>query len=158
MPSEGLIYSDFADHILFSCFGIVISVYSLYIEIRKEKDKNYRAACDFNEHMSCSRVLTSKYSKGFGVVEILFGKEHVLNMPNCILGIIFYSMQLLLGLFTYYWATQLLFFCSVASCFGSLYLAYILFAVLHDFCLVCVTTYGVNAALTYLNYQAYYYH
>ena len=60
MPVEGLIFSDFADHILFSCFGIVISVYSLYIEKRKEKDKDYRAACDFNEHMSCSRVLTSE--------------------------------------------------------------------------------------------------
>ena len=31
------------------------------------------------------------------MVEFLFGKEHVLNMPNCILGIIFYTMQLLLG-------------------------------------------------------------
>jgi len=42
-------------------------------------------------------VLLCSYSKGFGVVEILLGKEHFLNMPNCILGILFYSMQFVLG-------------------------------------------------------------
>ena len=30
-------------------------------------------------------------------MEILLGKEHFLNMPNCILGIVFYSMQFVLG-------------------------------------------------------------
>lgn len=42
-------------------------------------------------------VLFCSYSKGFGVVEILLGKEHFLNMPNCILGIVFYSMQFVVG-------------------------------------------------------------
>jgi vitamin-K-epoxide reductase (warfarin-sensitive) len=38
-----------------------------------------------------------RYSKGFGVVEFLLGKEHFLNLPNCILGIVFYFLQLTLG-------------------------------------------------------------
>lgn len=40
--------------------GIVASVYALHVETKKERDPNYRAACDINEHMSCSKVLTSK--------------------------------------------------------------------------------------------------
>ena len=39
----------------------------------------------------------SRYGKGFGLVEKLLGKDHVLNMPNCILGIVFFSLQLLLS-------------------------------------------------------------
>ena len=40
--------------------GIGISAYALYVEWKKHADKNYVAFCDFNENMSCSKVLTSK--------------------------------------------------------------------------------------------------
>ncbi|XP_077774089.1 vitamin K epoxide reductase complex subunit 1 isoform X1 [Podarcis muralis] len=42
---------------------------------------------------------------------------------------------------------------SVVSIVGSLYLAYILFFVLHDFCVVCISTYLLNFALLLLNYK-----
>ncbi|GFS12664.1 vitamin K epoxide reductase complex subunit 1-like [Elysia marginata] len=54
-----LLWSNESDIVIFNFIGVIICVYSLYIEIKKEKDPGYRAACDFNEHMSCSRVLTS---------------------------------------------------------------------------------------------------
>ena len=60
MAHEALLFSDSFDHMFFSAFGILVSVYSLYVEIRKHKDSSYRAACDFGENMSCSRVLTSR--------------------------------------------------------------------------------------------------
>ena len=50
-----------------------------------------------NLSINLGYFLFCSYSKGFGVVEILFGKEHFLNMPNCVLGIVFYSIQFILG-------------------------------------------------------------
>lgn len=41
--------------------GIALSVYALHVEISKEHNKEYKALCDINEHMSCSKVFSSKY-------------------------------------------------------------------------------------------------
>ena len=40
--------------------GICLSIYALHVEISKMKDKEYKALCDINEHMSCSKVFSSK--------------------------------------------------------------------------------------------------
>ena len=53
------------------------------------------------------------------------------------------------------WANNVLFYTSVVSCLGSAYLAYVLFAILRDLCLVCVSMYIANAGLLYLNYYRY---
>ncbi|XP_064647857.1 vitamin K epoxide reductase complex subunit 1-like protein 1 isoform X2 [Lineus longissimus] len=145
--------SNATDHTLLNTFGIVVSMYALYIEVKKAKDKNYVAICDISDRMSCSKVLTSKYGKGFGIVGLLVGNDHFLNMPNCILGIIFYILQLTLGYIVAPWSNTALFYLSVASCIGSLYLACILFFVLKDICLICITTYFINGGLLYLNYE-----
>lgn len=156
MVPDTSLFSESSEHMLFCGLGILISVYALYVETRKHRDNKYKAACDLGENMSCSRVLTSSYSKGFGVVEILLGKEHFLNMPNCILGIVFYSMQFVVGMLWFSWVPAMLFITSVVSCAGSAYLAFVLFFVLKDLCLVCIATYVINGVLMYLNYQRYY--
>lgn len=156
MVQDALLFSESSDHMLFCGLGILVSAYALYVETRKHRDNTYKAACDLGENMSCSRVLTSSYSKGFGVVEILLGKEHFLNMPNCILGIVFYSMQFVLGMLWFSWVPAMLFMTSVVSCVGSAYLAFVLCFVLKDLCLVCMATYVINGMLMYLNYQRYY--
>ena len=61
MIKQGLMFDLSLDHGIFSVLGITVSLYALYIEIKKSKDKTYKAACDLNDSMSCSRVLTSKY-------------------------------------------------------------------------------------------------
>uniref|UniRef100_A0A674KA21 vitamin-K-epoxide reductase (warfarin-sensitive) n=1 Tax=Terrapene triunguis TaxID=2587831 RepID=A0A674KA21_9SAUR len=83
----------------------------------------------------------------------LLGKHSVFNQPNSLFGIVFYILQTLLGFSPSTLAAVTLVGTSVVSIAGSLYLAYILFFVLHDFCLVCVTTYLLNGALLLLNYK-----
>ena len=60
MVQDALLFSESSDHMLFCGLGILVSVYALYVETRKHRDKTYKAVCDLGENMSCSRVLTSR--------------------------------------------------------------------------------------------------
>nr|ASF90528.1 vitamin K epoxide reductase complex subunit 1 [Conus ebraeus] len=155
-PVPYFLLSNVLDRLLLSAIGVVISVYSLHVEIEKERNPSFRAACDFSEKMSCSKVLTSSYARGFGVVGKLFGSDSLLNARNCNLGIIFYLAYPVVDLFLRpSLAAPVLLLMSVSGILTSVYLAFILFFVLRDFCLVCVTTYFINGCLLYLNYSFY---
>ncbi|KAK0137401.1 Vitamin K epoxide reductase complex subunit 1-like protein 1 [Merluccius polli] len=132
-------------------FGLVLSVYALHVELEKERNPDYRAMCDLGASVSCSKVFTSRWGRGFGLVQFLVAEDHVLNQPNSILGIIFYTLQLSLGLSVSARAAMFLVLSSWVSLVGSLYLASILFFVLEDFCMVCVSTYVLNLALLLIN-------
>ena len=99
--------------------GLGLSLYALHVETQVEvnifhvlkilnvlisfnfqasKDPNYQALCDLSHlQMSCSKVFGSKYGRGFGLVEDNLGKDHPLNQPNSVFGIMFYSLILLLA-------------------------------------------------------------
>uniref|UniRef100_A0A8C4ZBV4 vitamin-K-epoxide reductase (warfarin-sensitive) n=1 Tax=Gadus morhua TaxID=8049 RepID=A0A8C4ZBV4_GADMO len=132
-------------------FGILLSVYALHVELSKESNPDYRAVCDLGESVSCSKVFTSRWGRGFGLVQFLVAEDHFLNQPNSILGIIFYTLQLSLGLSVSPRAAMLLVLSSWVSLAGSLYLASILLFVLEDLCLVCISTYVVNLVLMLVN-------
>lgn len=51
------------------------------------------------------------------------------------------------------WVSALLLLSSLLSLAGSIYLAWILFFVLHDFCIVCITTYAINVGLMVLSFR-----
>merc|ERR1719232_649843 len=72
--------------------------------------------------MSCSKVFSSKWGKGFGLVEDLLGPEHPLNQKNSVFGIIFYSLIMLLSF------------------------------ILQELCPVCISTYIVNFILFVSSY------
>ncbi|KAJ1125626.1 hypothetical protein NDU88_004050 [Pleurodeles waltl] len=139
--------------LLLCAVGIVLSVYAYHVETSKESDESYRAMCDINPSISCSKVFTSRWGRGFGLLEHIFGRQSVVNQPNSVFGVLFYSLQILLGFSGTAGAAVILLCTSVVSLAGSLYLAYILFFVLEDFCVICITTYILNFTLFCLNYK-----
>nr|XP_057918668.1 vitamin K epoxide reductase complex subunit 1 [Doryrhamphus excisus] len=132
-------------------FGLILSIYALHVELSREHDPEYRAMCDLGESVSCSKVFTSRWGRGFGLVQFFVPKDSPLNQPNSVLGLVFYTLQLGLGLSLSKKAALILVLSSWVSVAGSLYLAFILAFVLGDFCMVCVSTYAVNFALLYTN-------
>lgn len=133
--------------------GLVLSLYALHVKAARARDRNYRALCDVGTAISCSRVFSSRWGQGFGLVEQVLGKDSVLNQSNSIFGCIFYTLQLLLGCLRGRWASVLLVLSSLVSLAGSVYLAWILFFVLYDFCIVCLTTYAINLGLMVLSFR-----
>ncbi|MXQ82623.1 hypothetical protein E5288_WYG009724 [Bos mutus] len=103
-------------------------------------------------HLNPPRV-TLRWGRGFGLLGSIFGKDGVLNQPNSIFGLIFYILQLLLGLTASAVAALILMTSSIMSVVGSLYLAYILYFVLKEFCIICVITYVLNFILLIINYK-----
>ncbi|KAM8729874.1 vitamin K epoxide reductase complex subunit 1 [Acanthopagrus schlegelii] len=137
---------------VFLCvLGLCLSVYALHVELSRERNPDYRAMCDLGESVSCSKVFTSRWGRGFGLVQFFVAKDSPLNQPNSVLGIIFYTLQMGLGLSLSRKAAVILVFSSWVSVAGSLYLASILAFILGDFCMVCVSTYVVNFALLFTN-------
>ena len=41
--------------------GILLSIYAYYVETKAEREKGYKALCDFSATISCSKVFTSRY-------------------------------------------------------------------------------------------------
>uniref|UniRef100_A0ABI7XP28 vitamin-K-epoxide reductase (warfarin-sensitive) n=1 Tax=Felis catus TaxID=9685 RepID=A0ABI7XP28_FELCA len=94
-----------------------------------------------------------RWGRGFGLVEHVLGLDSILNQSNSIFGCIFYTLQLLLGCLRARWASILLVLSSLVSLAGSVYLAWILFFVLYDLCIVCITTYAINVGLVVLSFR-----
>ena len=65
MVSQGIL-------VLLCMLGISVCIYALSVEFHVEANPEYEAMCDINDKMSCTKVLTSEYGKGFG----LLGQYH----------------------------------------------------------------------------------
>ncbi|CAH2048581.1 unnamed protein product, partial [Iphiclides podalirius] len=91
--------------------GILLSTYALYVEMAAEANPDYKAFCDLSEHASCTRVLTSEFSKGFG----FFWEDSSLEVPNCVYGIVFYCTIIFLSTFERPAAVHLQLFLALAS-------------------------------------------
>lgn len=73
-----------------SCLSLLLSI---YVEVTKRKVEkgNFSPLCDFEYsgyNFSCSEVMKSKYSKGFGFSFL----PEALQISNSLYGIVFYSI------------------------------------------------------------------
>ncbi|KAI1893542.1 hypothetical protein AGOR_G00124800 [Albula goreensis] len=139
--------------LLVCLLGVIMSIYAFHVEREKARDQNYQPLCDVSNSVSCSKVFTSRWGRGFGLLGSIFGKNGAMNQPNSVYGLIFYLFQLLLGLTVSAMAALILMTTSIVSVVGSLYLSYILYFVLKDFCIIAVTTCVLNFILFMLNYK-----
>jgi vitamin-K-epoxide reductase (warfarin-sensitive) len=115
--------------------GFLLSVYAYSVECKKNKNNKYKAICDINDRMSCSKAFLSPYGKIFGVKNSLFG----IVFYVILFGLSFYSL-------TY------VFYLSVLAVLGSIYLAYLLYFKIKSVCLVCTSIYLVNILLLIFSY------
>lgn len=116
--------------------GLLLSIYSLYVEKKLESQKSYSPVCDISKDVSCSAAFTSKYSKTFGIT-------------NSILGIGFYALVLLLSVTSY---ASFILYLALAGILVSIQLAYISYFKLKNFCLVCTGIYIVSLLLLILSW------
>lgn len=131
--------------ILMCIIGTLLSYYAYIVETTKENEASYEAMCDINEYMSCTRVLTSEYGKGFGILP----KNSPLYFPNSLYGLGFYLLVAGLSILNTHAATFTTVFLAILSNICSVYLAYILY-LLRDICVICVSTYIVNGVILIL--------
>jgi len=136
--------------------------------------KAYRPFCDFAPWANCSIVLMSpsgRFLRHFGIAKQGGGEGWLntvrgwIDVPNPTLGVLFFTFHLFYNVlvdivyFLKPWVGQTLFnfadlvlpWAFFVACCGvglmSCWLAYQLFIVLGDFCVVCVSMYVVNFAL-----------
>ncbi|XP_067633371.1 vitamin K epoxide reductase complex subunit 1-like protein 1 [Eurosta solidaginis] len=125
---------------LWCIVGLILSVYATYVELRAEGDAEYVAMCDLSPKVSCTAVFTSSYGRGFGLTKYFTSW----SPPNGMLGIAFYILLILLTPPRHLSLSLLQLLLCFVSNLLSLYLAYLLYFVLEDLCVVCVSIYIVN--------------
>jgi vitamin-K-epoxide reductase (warfarin-sensitive) len=130
--------------------GVVVASYALYIESTHASSKaaglEVTFFCDnIVSWASCSAALTGPYGhilSQWGLVP----KGSTLDQPNALIGLGFYVLALL-PWHTSRSRTDAFLAASTASLAFSLYLAYVLRFVIHEFCIICVTSYSINVAI-----------
>ena len=122
--------------LILAMIGFLLSVYAVYVEKKLEKNKNYKAVCDVSSKVSCTKAFSSKYGKVFG-------------MPNSWGGLGFYPAVIIL---TFFNLINIVFYLSILSMIFSLYLMYISFFKLKNYCVVCNGIYVVNILLLIFSY------
>lgn len=120
--------------------GIIITLYAIWVENHKN---DYKAACDLGENASCSKVLKSPYAR---MIKMIFklSNNHIFNVPNTYLGILYYLAVVSYDFVNIPYKQYLLFIASIIGLCSSFILGFILFFKLHDFCVVCASTYLIN--------------
>lgn len=116
---------------IIAAIGFLLSFYGWYVERQARSDKDYKAVCDISESMSCTNAFTSEYGK-------------LISLSNSVWGMLFYSLVILLAF--HQQMTAILGLAAFAV-LGSVYLAYIQYIRMKNFCLVCTAIYLVNVAL-----------
>jgi len=121
---------------IFSIIGFALSIYAFKVENKLKTNKKYKAICDVNNKISCSKTFKSKYG-------------HLAGFSNSLGGIFFYALIFILAIYN---LNDLIFYLSLLGFFGILYLAYLSFIKLRTYCLVCSLVYILNILLLVFAY------
>ena len=120
--------------------GFLLSLYSYYVEQKIKKNHNYKALCDINDTVNCSKVAKSKYS-------------HIVDgISNSVAGMLFYVVIFALSFYRMNYVLYL----SALSVLASLYLGYVQYFKIKGVCIVCSTVYIVNIILFIITYRIMY--
>mmetsp|Transcript_41594 Transcript_41594/g.74931 ORF Transcript_41594/g.74931 Transcript_41594/m.74931 type:complete len:169 (+) Transcript_41594:65-571(+) len=139
--------------------GVVLSAYSVYVEHKTEHlddgpdGEDFQALCDIKAiGASCSAVFSlpeGKMLSFFGIVP----EGHALDIPNGVLGMLFYS-YILIRYFTskQYTGLSTLFTPTVNMLISSLAIASSVFLlrklyIIQELCVVCLSTHIINTTL-----------
>lgn len=121
--------------IIISIAGFFLSLYALYIE-KKSEQGNYKAVCDINDRISCTKAFSSEYGKMF-------------NISNSVSGLFFYAVISVLSWLNF---VDYVFYLAVASMLATFYLWYTLTFKVKTVCVVCYSIYIVNMLLLVFSY------
>lgn len=128
-----------------------VRIYDAYKVMHKSdqtnhQDKSFKIDDHFlsTENGKWSIIPCFRYGQGFG----LFPKDSIFNIPNTLYGLGFYGLAAVLGMINNHACTGVLSVLALLSDICSIYLAFILY-MYRIICVVCVTTYIINAAITY---------
>mmetsp|Transcript_18613 Transcript_18613/g.43349 ORF Transcript_18613/g.43349 Transcript_18613/m.43349 type:complete len:167 (+) Transcript_18613:96-596(+) len=127
--------------------GMALNIYTIHVETKIHQVPGYVAACDIASWSSCSKVFSSSWAhilSHWGLVEK--GSPLDLSLPQ--LGILY---QLLLLCYPVArrkskLAPALYLGIGCGSIGFTVYLACVLKFVLKEFCIICATTYVINAS------------
>lgn len=113
----------------------------------------YTPFCDFAAWAKCSKVLMSPYGRFLNYIGIA-AKDSMLDLPNPIMGTVYFLLHVAYPLFKaipgigpFPFLNEIASAISLGVVFFSVWLAHKLFFVLHDFCIVCVSSYVCNILL-----------
>jgi len=157
----------------FAALWVEVKIAQIYPNFKYDnppKMEPYKPFCDFAPWANCSQVLMSppgRFLRYFGVAKeggmdgkgIIDYFRGMIDVPNPTLGVaffgchLFYPLLLLLPIpFLQSYIPELFFLaCCFVGCM-TIWLAYNLFFVLKDFCVVCVSMYLANFALIPMMY------
>ncbi|KAL5241530.1 hypothetical protein ACI65C_008940 [Semiaphis heraclei] len=129
----------------YALIGFCVSAYALYVEISLENDPDFKPLCDLREYVKCSSAFISPYAKGFGIIRYIFGEDSTFNVPNGLTGMLFYTLSFALSCSDRDNVVNIHYYLAIASNVSTIYLASVLVFVVQELCLVCLTTYFINA-------------
>jgi vitamin-K-epoxide reductase (warfarin-sensitive) len=154
----------------FAALWVEVKIEQAYPNFDYEKPqdpemKAYRPFCDFAPWATCSKVLMSppgRFLRHFGIAKEGGGEGAVdtvrglIDVPNPTLGVAYFAAHLfwpLLMLLPIPFLPELFLLACLFVGGMTIWLAYNLFFVLQDFCIVCISQYVVNFALIPMMYN-----
>ena len=91
--------------------GMFLSLYARHVERNVKRKKHYKALCDIDDHISCTKAFSSEYG-------------HLLGVSNSVMGLLFYVAVFIIAFTSY---APYIFYLSLVSLMISAYLAYTLY-------------------------------